>query len=281
MKLYTLAIIILLVGCSQSTANDPINVNYKSGTQGLDIQLVPNHPPSRLFESSTFTIAAQINNNGAYDTAGEIALIGLDQKYTPLRQQLFEIPPLQGRSESNSLGDFYIQEFPGDQLSIPAGAKEYRAKYLLVATYEYLTILNANVCVNPALLDIERQQSSCTMQPKQGFSGQGAPVAFTSVEEVVTPMGDGIRIEFTLTIENRGNGEVYSSILIDDVRLGTKPLTCNRRELSLDDLKQRRNTVVCSRTEPREAAYTSTLSATAQYTYKTTKPGEFVVQRIR
>ena len=276
-----LVLILLLSACGQNTANDPIDVNYKSGTEGIEIQLVQNHPPSRIFEGSSFTTAAQVSNKGAYDTFGRFAIIGLDQTYTPIREQEFEMPPLKGRSESNTLGDFYVQEFFGEQTNVPPGAKEYRAKYLLLAIYEYMSILNADVCINPALLDIEREQSSCTVQAKQHFSGQGAPVAFTQVEEVITPSGEDVRIEFVFTIENRGRGNVFSPIRIDDVRLGTKPLTCNKREITEEELKQKRNIVVCSRTEPRQGAYTSALSATLQYTYKTTAPGEFVVQRIR
>lgn len=276
-----IVLIIMISACTQSTANDPVNVNYKTGTAGLEIQLVPNHPPSRIIEGGSFTVAAQVSNKGAYDTFGEIAIIGLDKTYTPVIEQEKELPALKGRSESNTLGDFYVQEFFGGQTALPPGSKEYRTKFLILAVYEYLTVLNSNVCINPALLEIEREQGSCTAQDKQHFSGQGAPVAFTQIEEVISPSNTDINIQFTFTVENRGNGDVVSPIRIDDVRLGTKPLTCNKREITEFDMKQRRNTVVCSRTEPRQSAYTSALSATLQYTYKTTKLGEFTVQRAR
>lgn len=272
---------VLSLACTQGTSNDPINVNYKTGTAGIDIQLVPNHPPSRLIEGGAFTIAAQVSNKGAYDTFGTIAVIGLDQIYTPVQEQEADMPALKGRSESNTLGDFYVQEFFGGQTALPPGSKEYKTKFLVLANYEYLTVLNSNVCINPALLEIEREQGSCTVQDKQRFSGQGAPVAFTQVEEVISPANNDVHIQFTFTVENRGNGEVVSPIRIDDVRLGTKPLTCNKREVTEFELKQRRNTVVCSRIESRQSAYTSALSATLQYTYKTTKLGEFVIQRAR
>ena len=274
-------LVLLLSSCRQGTANDPIQVHYKTGNDGIELQLVPNRPPPRIIEGSTFTIAAQVSNKGAYDTFGRIAVIGLDQTYTPVAEQEADLLPLKGRSESNTLGDFTVQEFLGGQTRVPLGAKEYRAKYLLLATYEYLTILNADVCINPALLDIEREQGSCTVQSKQHFSGQGAPLAITQVEEVISPSGGDVRIEFTFTVENRGRGDIVSPILIDDVRLGTKPLTCTKREIREIELKQRQNTFICSRIEQRQGAYTSALSATLQYTYQTTTPGEFIVQRAR
>ncbi|HLC75024.1 MAG TPA: hypothetical protein VJH88_04170 [Candidatus Nanoarchaeia archaeon] len=274
--------VLLLVSCTRSTANDPIDINFKSGTSGIELQLLANHPPRRIVEGSTFNIAVQVSNTGAYDMGvGEITVIGLDQVYTPIERQDAVIPPLKGRSESNNQGDFYVQEFSGGKTVVPPGAKEYRAKFLLVAAYEYMNVVGKDVCINPALIEIESEQASCQIQDRIRLSGQGAPVAVTQIEETVSPVGDDVKIDFILTIDNRGRGKVVSPILISDVRLGTKPLTCNKREITMFELENKRNTVVCSRTEQRQSAYTSPLSATLQYMYKTTEEGEFVVQRSR
>ena len=93
-----------------------------------------------------------------------------------------------------------------------------------------------------------------------------------------------MRVQFRLTIENRGKGEVISPIRIDEVKLANRRLSCKGPheqrpwELLPEDLEEKRNVVVCTILEPRIGAYTTTLSASIFYTYRTKEKGEFLIR---
>ncbi len=71
MKNWIIATMIIITlfasGCTQGNNNYPItDKDYKTGTQGLVFDFIPNGPPATVFEDSNFDIATDLWNKGAY-----------------------------------------------------------------------------------------------------------------------------------------------------------------------------------------------------------------------
>jgi hypothetical protein len=274
--------LLFLTACGGSAVDRPLDVNYKSGTDGITLEVIDNHPPKTLLENNRFSIAVQVSNKGAYDMGdGEIFVIGLNDALNILDIDEAELPPLDGRSAARPQGGFYVQEFTGQNVAMPHGATQYNTRFFAQAEYEYKTTLNQDVCVSSSLLRIEKQQDVCTVEDEIRLRSQGAPVAFTKMEEVVSPVQEGVFVQVTFTIENRGDGKVISPIEIDDVLLGTRRLKCNKREITEYGVENGFNTVTCSGLMPEQGAYTTTVSASLFYRYRQTEEGAFTVQKVR
>lgn len=278
--------LLFLAACgSGRDVDQPIAQDFKQGSGGVELTILPQYPPKQIIEGGAFTIGVEVSNRGAYDTTiGEVAVIGLNQVFNPLETDVVTLRPLKGRSLTSQDGEFLIEEFHGKNEFIPPGATEYRAKFLVLAEYDYQSILNTDVCINPAILRIEAEKENCQVQEKMSFGGQGAPVAVTSVEEIVGTRDSNAQARFTFTIENIGDGEVISPVRVDEVKVGTKRLQCKTgtrdNEIPADALEKKKAIVECVFTEPLRGAYTTTLSAVLTYTYRITENGEFTIRRI-
>src|SRR3989344_4662832 len=97
-----------------------------------------------------------------------------------------------------------INGFQTQELLVPAGAREYRAKFFVLAEYDYESTMSTDVCINPALITLEKSEV-CTPQERQSFGGQGGPMSISSVEQRVQRTGDLLFSQFIFTIENRGD----------------------------------------------------------------------------
>ena len=270
--------IALLSSCGRQETQ-PNYINYKTGYDGLDLQILPQYPPRTVFEGGSTSIGIRINNRGAYTVSnGRIAIIGLNQVASPLVEDEKLLQILSGRNIGNADGDFYVEEFQTQELLVPAGAQEYRAKFFVFAEYDYESTLSTDVCINPAILTLEKSQT-CTPEERQSFAGQGSPVTISSVEQRIQRTNDQLISQFIFTIENRGGGELASPVRIADARLGLRLLHCDKRELLERDIKNKKNQIICSTTEPIEDTYETTLSATLFYTYRKTIPGEFTIKK--
>lgn len=283
-KWFGLFLLLLFVtGCSQFGGSQPGSIpNYRQGYGAVDVHLLPQMPPKEIVEGSPFRIAVNIQNKGAYDTgAGEVHILGLSDVWTPLFFSSVSLPPLRGKSLEAPDGDQFIAEFNSRMTQLPPGASEYKSKFWALVKYDYTTTGQLDVCVNSELqIGVNTKSQGCSVRNSVSLSGQGAPIAVTNVEEVVSRTPSDATIQFTLKVENRGKGDVVSDIVVDEVRLANRRMRCDTSVLTEDDLQQRRNKIVCRVTEPLASPYTTTLSFQLFYTYEVKEVGEFVVKKL-
>jgi hypothetical protein len=76
------AILIVLAGCGKKVDPYPItDKQFKTGSDGLVYKFLPNGPPDKLFEESTFEIASEIWNKGAYPVTEGYATAIVENAY--------------------------------------------------------------------------------------------------------------------------------------------------------------------------------------------------------
>src|SRR3989344_9184811 len=143
-------VLLFIVACTAGPAQN-IDINYRQGYDGLELELLSNYPPEEILEGGTYTIAVQISNKGAYDTTrGEVSVFGLSKALNTLDRDVELLRVIKGRDINMPSGEFYIEEFKGKNNFITAD--EYEAKLWVRAEYNYQTVFNADVCIENGLI---------------------------------------------------------------------------------------------------------------------------------
>ncbi len=257
-------------------------VNYRQGVSGVELKLLQNMPPKEILEKGPFRIGVQVNNKGAYDVSiGELTVVGINEAWNQLAITGIEMPTLRGRSLTAPEGDFYVAEFSGKNIAMPPGLEQYPVKFWVVVKYNYESIAQLDVCINPEVIVGIGKSVDCKVKDSASLSGQGAPVAVTKVEERVIPGNEQMSVEFTFYVENKGKGEVVTPIRVGDVNLANRRMSCAPDVIEARDLEEKRNKVNCIISEPLKSPYTTTLSVALDYTYEIKEKGEFTVRRLQ
>ncbi len=263
---------VFLVGCGSSDAGDA-KTNFKSGTGGLRINTFNNAPPDKIYPNSDFRIILQLENEAAYDlTAGEISILGLDEKYFNIRPLQQSLPVLGGRSLLNPSGGKEYLEFEGNAGQLFQNAQSYRGNYFVKTKFKSTMDFSDTVCLSPRLYEI--YDSGCTPQEKKGYSGQGAPLAITDIELVAYPVGAGAKIEFRIRLKNLGSGLIDKIYLKGAYLGGQKFPECIFQGPIIDaheallSANNQETMLLCETTISSGNSYETTLSFNFDYDYE-------------
>ncbi|MBW2977254.1 hypothetical protein KY331_00255 [Candidatus Woesearchaeota archaeon] len=202
---------------------------YK-GTKGVDISFVKGLPPSKIYDTSTLTLIAELRNQGTADVTGKcfLHLSGFDDKIVQIMQKSKACGLLEGKSVLNPEGGFDTQEFTTDRIWMPEGTDSYKPKFVITACYDYETTANPLVCIDPNLYSIQPVEQACQVKDVMTAGGQGAPVGVTRVD--VDMMKN--KVLFKIHITNQGKGQVLRTGLS---KTGYGPNSCPFN-LDYDDL---------------------------------------------
>ena len=202
---------------------------------------------------------------------GVISILGLDKKYfqlSPLEEGFDEVL---GRSLNAPEGDRILREFDGFAGDLWPGATEYTANFFLQTNYHSLVEFSDSICLNALLYETYGQ---CQTRPQKGYSGQGAPLAVTSLETIITP-GSASSAEFRLTLQNIGRGKVQDVSLLQS-QLGNELLACQFQAgtspQTMRFSSSQSATIVCKKPLRSENPYTTTISLQLSYDYEVTQP---------
>ncbi len=281
-----LFVIIFLTSCS-GTPEKTLQYNFKQGYGNLEIVTLENNPPKIIYSNSDFRIAVKLKNQGAYDvTDGKVKIIGFDDKYISLTESEKEIfspeeDILRGMSSLNPAGDNTFLTFEAKAKELFPGAESYDAYYFIKAEYDYKTELSQTICINPKLYEV--YTSGCKVEPKISLSGQGSPLAVTSLEEIIHP-GNIPQIEFRFTIKNRGRGLIEQAYL-SQARLASKPLNCefqnnpnsDTRTFNFDEKQEA--TLICKKTLEDQRSYNTILYLEIPFTYSLKEKKKITIKK--
>src|SRR3989344_5145407 len=144
MKKSVVVLLFLLLSCTQfnqGTEQKQPNTNFRTGSQGLLMQFLPNLPPPRIFDRDPFNVVLQIENMGTSKIGGldRVYISGFDHNIiTGTGTDGIIIPPLEGRSQYITRGGTDALIFKGTIRSLTEKRIDrYDPLILATACYNY------------------------------------------------------------------------------------------------------------------------------------------------
>lgn len=208
-KLIILIILLFLfIGCQQAQPKGTEEKVY-IGTKGLEMQFMKDLPPDKMYDTNTLSIIAELGNKGTFDLTGSKCMVHLSGYDKTIIRGIDENKycgdGLWGKSVGSPEGGSDTVEFSSDLIRLPEGVDSFPQKLILTACYEYETIANPVICINPNQYKINAIEEACTVNDVSLSGGQGAPVEVSKVE--VDMIGED-SASFVIYISNVGGGTV-------------------------------------------------------------------------
>lgn len=212
-------LVFLLAGCEKGETE--MSYNFKQGIAEASFKLMKNAPPEKIYPDSNFMLVVEVDNPAAYDVNdGKISIVGLDDKYFNVYPLTQNFGLLAGRSFLNPSGEKKMIEFDGYSGELFQNAREYTGPFFLQGTYHSTMEFADTVCLNPNRYQV--YDGGCQVEERKTYAGQGAPLAVTEIEEIISP---GSEVEFRVQLKNKGRGKV-TSVRLTSASLGGKELPC-------------------------------------------------------
>ena len=210
-----LLFLLIIIGCTGQNERVETDQDYRVGTEGIEFEAIG--LIDELFDDTFFNINVEAQNKGAYDIEEGYALLTLEKDYMCLAsydtgeclssEENKKEVKLNGKSIVNPQGELTLIEYPIKTYFREKQSEEREVSLLLTMCYEYETELITDICIDPQAFSQSPITKPC--EPKtETFSGQGAPIVITEVETKMLPhTKDKIIPQFTITFEDRGNGQ--------------------------------------------------------------------------
>ncbi|MBT4445704.1 hypothetical protein HOA92_01895 [archaeon] len=181
----------------------------QSGTRGIEIDFVSSYPPATLYDVGDMVMLLEVENKGAYDVGGAdcyLQVTGFDSNIIRGIDYVQSCGPVDGKNVYNLDGGWNQVEYSSSSITLPDDTLEYSPNLNLVWCYEYQTIANPSICVDPLFYQITSEQKACSPQDVGMGGGQGGPVSVTYTG--VDMIGD--TAVFEISVQNSGGGRVLS-----------------------------------------------------------------------
>lgn len=212
--LMLLIIVFASYGCQPRDSVSPEDAAQKevyTGTKGLEMQFMKNLPPSKMYDTSNLDLMIELQNKGTFDLTGrcQLYLHGYDENIIRGLRKTQECGVLEPRTRYNPEGGRNTVDFSTDYLELPEGIDTLPQDFVVTACYEYETIANPVVCIDPTLYGPAPLEKSCQVKDISLTGGQGAPVTVDRVE--VEMMKE--KVLFKIHISNQAIAPSSKSIL--------------------------------------------------------------------
>ncbi len=214
MKKILLLIVILTIffnGCVGVIQTDPSNQqNWRTGTQGIVMNFVPNTPPQEVVSSSDVLIYVEYTNKGA-SKAEDLTfhLTGYDDSILGfVREKSHSGGDLTGKTKFNPEGsqEYILKWLSGINMNFLSGTDSFKQSFVVTACYGYRTEAYPQICIDPTQFDVIGP-SECDYSVKDLGASQGAPIVVSKVEKKMSTDKIFLEIEF----QNKGGGNPYVS----------------------------------------------------------------------
>jgi len=202
-------LLVLLIGCTARTGTrEPIE-NWRVGSEGVRMLIVPNLPPPRIYDDQELNVLVELENMGAHDvgTAGDaVYLSGFDPNIiTGIPTTGIQMPFMEGKTQFGP-GGLGTVSFEGTIRPLAfRGVNKYDPRLLVTSCYGYRTIAADSVCIDPDPFTTERTDKVCIPTGVAMGGSQGAPVAVSNVQVEPSPG----RTRFQIMVTNVGVGDVF------------------------------------------------------------------------
>ena len=299
--LLLLSTMLVLTACGNSPAagEKPLDTaaalkQVQIGTQGVEIDFFSNTPPSTVYDQNELVALIEVNNKGNHDLQPFDCFVqatGFDPNiirggFGQAKSCAEGYGVLEGKNVYNVEGATNQLEFRSPSVVLPPGVFEYNPTLNFMSCYNYHTIANPEVCVDPLFYEITSEQKTCRPTDVSMGGGQGSPVgvSYVGVDMI------GNKAIFEINVKNYGSGRVLSdntdiqscgNTLLDysdldkvryDVRLGgaSAPLNCKPMD-KIVRLNNGQGKIVCNAQIPGSSSFTSPLLIDLDYNYMQSK----------
>src|SRR3989338_9829815 len=186
----------------------------QTGTQGVEISVLPNYPPPVLYDQNELVALVEIKNRGNHDLEPQDCFLQITGFDPNIILGAFNVPrscaenmgTLEGKNVYNTEGGVNQLEFKSSTITLPTGVFDYKPTFNFVTCYNYQTVANPSVCVDPLLFQVTAEQRTCTPHDVGMGGGQGAPVGVSLVGVDMV----GRKAIFEINVKNFGSGRVLS-----------------------------------------------------------------------
>ncbi len=281
---------LMLVGCGGSSG-DNLGDNWKVGTTGVVMNIMPNAPPAEAYAGETYPLSIQLKNLGTYpldedDLDVELYFVGFDPEVLDLPDSDSIAIPDGGITAANRQGGEELYDIEFDVMSFE-DSDVLEQPLNVIACYDYETNAGIAVCVDPD--PVNNDNDVCTPGSPGVGAGQGAPISVSNIQQD-TLKG---KVRFTITLSNVGGG----SVMVDDeciapersskdkvelisVYLGNDELDCSPEDLIRFNGGSARLSCTYDDLDVDRPAYKTSLGIRVGYTYKTSVSTSVNVKRL-
>ncbi len=235
---FLLILVLLIASCSRVPAGEKprdtaaILRQVQTGTQGVEISVLPNYPPAQVYDQNELIALVEVKNRGNHNLEAQdcfIQISGFDPNiilggFNQPRSCAENIGTLEGKNVYNVEGGANQLEFKSSTITLPPGVFEYKPTLSIVACYNYQTVANPSVCLDPLLYQVTAEQKTCLPRDVVMGGGQGAPVGVSLVGVDMV----GRKAIFEINVRNFGSGRALSPY--SDIR------SCGQASLEYTDL---------------------------------------------
>ncbi|NQV08794.1 hypothetical protein HQ529_03005 [Candidatus Woesearchaeota archaeon] len=170
----------------------PFTAQAHQGDDGLALQFAKNNPPTKIYYTSAgtpFNVIVELRNRGAHQIDDAyLYLTGYDKniiqdtRITPggSLPVTFDLEPV---TNFNPEGGYETVEVENTILNWPEGTDSYKPTIRASVCYRYETVANPVICIDPHPFSSLSEDKPCRVRNSYDYSGQGAPVAITGVEQ--------------------------------------------------------------------------------------------------
>lgn len=287
--IFLASMLVLLVGCSGNNAGSTSS-NWKTGNEGVVMEF-SDYGIDEFFAGEEYSMVLELRNRGTFpednDDSLDVELIfsGFDRNLIGLPYS-DSVSIQGGKTQTNQEGglEYYELEFDvnlyEDADSLPQDIK-------VTACYEYETRAPIDVCVDPN--PIKNDEDSCNPGVLEVGSGQGAPIAVTSVTQESLKG----KTRYTIKIQNVGTGIVFRDnnclnpelsdkdvVYVNSVYLGDEEMDCSPEERVR--LVNGIGTLTCTLDglDENQPAYTTSLGVYLEYNYKDSIVKPVLIKRL-
>ncbi|MBI4151456.1 hypothetical protein HY496_00670 [Candidatus Woesearchaeota archaeon] len=290
MKRYTLVSGLVLVfallflsGCGGG-GERTFDTNYKIGYAVPFVVVDEQRSPSIFYEGRPFSLILALFNKAGYPLQNVRVTMGsYDQTMLSIDNPEHFFATVEARSAfTEDRGGRVDIPFSGTVSSLH-GAEQRKETYRLYVSYDSSFEFAPTICINAARYDLF--DAGCQMPTGAvSFAGQGAPVAITSMTEVVVG-GESPELELRLKIADKGNGNART-IKLGRTRLGNTPLTCQFRDVLVNDdgsvsfkRDRREGEVLCTAPLVEAPSYQTTLFVEFWYSYEFSEARQITLRK--
>ena len=211
-------------GKKQQVQEGALEQQVYRGNQGLEMRFTRGLPPDKLFDTGDFHALVELINRGTYEVRGRVFLGGIDPNFLGGMDFEKEFGPIEPKSKFIIEGGFDTVEFESPNIYLPEGTDAIPVDLIVTSCYDYRTLANPVVCVDPNRENIITDRKACTPGTVSLSGGQGAPVAVSNVRAETT----GEKAFFRIQIANVGGGQI-----VNQFSLGSCPYA-----LDYDDIDE-------------------------------------------